>query len=164
MFEYKEGLDAVFAVNMVCTLCLIISLLVDVGNSFTGFTGMLFGALWVAYLPIAYYVVRISPGERVAYGIVLGLGIWLVVLTLMEAIYYGQVSNCSSVGGVRRALLSAECAHPAAQKSACVFSVFLFLGGGVLQVLLLKHKDVLLPNPSALSSGSAYDKVAVTDL
>lgn len=163
-YDFRGVIDKTLATNAVFAFCLLLSVIVDIGNSYSGFTGVMYGFQWLAYLPLAFYVVRVSP-TRALYGVVLGCGVWLVVLSLMQAIYYGQASGCSVVA--RRSLLSAECAHPSAQKSACVFSVFLFLGGGVLQFLLLRHKDYILPGPMQApvgAGGSSYEKVAAGDL
>jgi len=157
-YPHTQLIDATLAAQSVFVLCLLISALFLLSNSYSGFVLFLYGVIWMCWIPGSYYSTRMASG-RLLYGVMLGVGAVLAILTLMEAIFFGQSSGCSQTPK-RRLLLGIECYQTGAMKSVCTFSVFLFISQIIFLVVVLRHKDELLPISPA--SESQYAKVPQT--
>jgi ABC-type branched-subunit amino acid transport system permease subunit len=156
-YPHTQLIDGTLAAQAVFLLCLLISALFLLSNSYSGFVLFLYSVIWICWIPGSYYSMRMAPG-RLLYGVTLGVGAMLLILTLMEAIFFGQSSGCSQTP--ERRLLGIECYQTGAMKSVCTFSVFLFLSQTFFLFVVLRHKDELLP--ISPSSESQYAKVPQT--
>lgn len=146
-YSFTELIDSTLIAEGVFVFCYVISSLFLLSNSYAGFVGGMFGIVWIVYLAFAYYSIRMKP-SRILYGVTLGVSVMLIILTLQQAIFWGQSSGCSQTADGHRRLLGIECYQIGAMKSVCTFSVFLFLAEIFLVFILLRHKDDLLPTGS----------------
>lgn len=80
---------------------------------------------------------------RTVYGAVMGAGVFLVVLALETAIFWGEYSKCDPTSSLADRWNS-ECGQVQAMQSACVFAVFMFLSLLGQLVLLYMYKDAIL--------------------
>lgn len=81
--------------------------------------------------------------SRTVYGALMGAGLFLTVLALETAIFWGEYSKCSP-GKSLADLYNNECSNTSAMISACVFAVFMFLTLLVQLVLLFMYRDAIL--------------------
>ena len=156
-YTFNEVLNAVLQGECVCVFSYIISSLFLLSHSYAGFTTFVYGLVLAASIGLKFYSLRAK--DRVLYGAMLGVVTLLVVMTLQQAIFWGQSSGCTKTG-VRRALLGVECNQVGAMRSVCTFSVFMFLLECLFLVLVLRHKDDLLPVGSGASGGVAGEFVS----
>jgi hypothetical protein len=99
--------------------------------------------------------------SRTVYGGVMGAGLFLVVLSLQTAIFWGEYSKCTP-GQSLEDRYNSECSNREAMVSACVFSVFMFLALLGQLALLFMYKDAILGS-APLNEGGAYKTVEATE-
>jgi hypothetical protein len=92
--------------------------------------------------------------SRTLFGVILGGGTLLTVLSLQTAIFWGNYSSCKSIGYDR----FVQCDHVAAMISACVFAVFMFITLLAQLVIMIFRRDEILGDV-ALDEGLGYSKV-----
>ena len=149
---HQEVLRNLLLTEGVCVFCYLVSSLFLLGNSYAGFTTFFFGLVVAGALGLKLYA--LTARDRVLYGAMLGVVTLGLVMTLMQAILWGQSAGCAASGSGRR-LLGVECTNVGAMKSVCTFSVFLFLQELVFLALVLRHKDDLLPVSQSGVSGKS---------
>jgi len=154
IYTHEQLIDGSLLCQVVLTSCYFISSLFTLSNPYAGFNGFFLGLIYYIFIVLSYYGIR-KHITRTHYGFVLAGTIFLIFISLENAIFWGQYSNCQVYDARRRlnniisekhrlTSYSVACHHTAAMKSVCTFSVFLFLSY-IFQVLVyLKFKDELL--------------------
>ncbi|RYH14110.1 hypothetical protein EON65_34150 [archaeon] len=137
--------------QVVFVVCYLISALFIASNTYAGFNSLLLGIIIIAVIGLSYYGL-FKEVTRTLFGIVLGCSVMLIFMTLQSAIFWGQYSDCTP-----NSLLNSvtQCYNPAAMKSCCTFSVFLFLTYIAQVAAMIRYKnDVLGAAPSNEAVGS----------
>jgi len=150
MCVYIEGL---------CTIGFLITAFVLGANTYAGFTAIFTGLVYCGYVVISYFGLE-NFKSRTFFGILLGAGVFLCILSLQTAVFWGEYSKCRP-----STQLTVECKQREAMVSACVFACFMFIFLLAQMVLLYLYKDKLL-GEGALDEGTGpkgtYSKVALS--
>lgn len=93
--SFEQLLDGTLAAQAVFTACYFISSLVLSGNAFDGFNAVMLGLVYGASVALVYFKIRREP-SRIMYGIILGISVVLMIISLQSAIFWGQYAGCES--------------------------------------------------------------------
>lgn len=94
-YSFEQLLDGTLAAQAVFTGCYFISTLVLSGNAFDGFNAVMLGLVYGASIALTYFKIRKDP-SRIMYGIILGISVVLMIISLQSAIFWGQYAGCES--------------------------------------------------------------------
>lgn len=168
--------DALIDYNLIfqalCSFCYLISCFFILSNPYGGSNAFLLGIVFAGNIALSYQGIRRAI-SRTYFGVVLACTIFLILIALQNAIYWGEYSDCSEarrLDGVGRALsIGYYCQNRHAMKSVCAFSVLMFLSYIFQVALLIRYKDEILGNGplnegytvdfSDNNSKSTYDKL-----
>ncbi len=156
MYSHDEIIDGLIVCQIVFIFCYLISTFVTIWTSYGGLGSVASGFLYAAFCALTYYGLRRNI-SRTIYGIILGGSFILVFITLESAIYWGQYANCDHFSSSSQF----HCAKQSAMKSACTFSVFLFLSYLALLGVMTKFKNEIL-GTAALNENMGYAPVSTT--
>jgi hypothetical protein len=88
-----------------------------------GFNVVLTGLIYIAYPSAAFYVLK-NMCEPALIGALIGSGIMLSFISLMTAVYWGQLSDCESVS---ETISHYSCSQTAAYGAVSFFAVVMLL-------------------------------------
>lgn len=154
-FSHEQVLYGSLVLELVWTVCYLISAMFLASNAYAGFNVLVLGILQLAVIALSYYGFYMEV-TRTLYGIVLGAVTMLVFQSLQSAVFWGQYAACESYHTWdEKAHYGVECHHRPAMKSVCVFSVFLFLTYAVQLGAMIRYKnDILGAAPANESVGN----------
>ena len=145
-WSHTEIIDYTLGGQAVCSICYLISALFLSGNSYAGFNALLTGFLYAGSAGLTYYGLK-QVLSRTIFGIILGVAVMLIFISLETAIFWGQYSGCTPAppsGSSSSHHYGVECDHTGAMSSACFFSVMMLLSYLLLIGTLIKFKSEIL--------------------
>jgi hypothetical protein len=77
------------------TFAYVISSFVVSSNSYAGFNAVLLGIIYIGMTGLVYLKMK-NNTDRLTYGVILGIGVMLIFISLESAIFWGQYSRCST--------------------------------------------------------------------
>eukprot|EP01031_Cornospumella_fuschlensis_P030497 gene30496-36860_t len=150
-YSPDQLLKGTLLIQVVFVACYLISAVFLATNTYAGFNALLLGVVIIAVIGLSYYGL-FKEVTRTLFGIVLGCSVMLIFMTLQSAIFWGQYSDCNPHSLLNSVI---QCYNPAAMKSCCTFSVFLFLTYIAQVAAMIRYKnDVLGAAPSNEAVGS----------
>jgi hypothetical protein len=185
-YSHAEILDISFVVNSVASLLFVVfSFPLESKNS-DGVIALLTGLVFVAFIPVSYYSLRMSP-SRTGIGVVLGASVIMIMIALQTAIFWGQSGNCKIYSispndshdhelrshrylqgehnappssGMGSEYIRTKCSSAGAMKRLCAVSVFLFLYYIYFVGVLYQYSDEIVATCSdyCLVSTSSGDE------
>lgn len=156
IYSHGQLFDGLLLTQVGLTVAYVISSFFVVSNPYNGFNAIVLGVIYGFSISLGYYFIRNSI-SRTKFGFVLSTAVILIFISLENAIFWGQYSGCQTFDSadarrlreisyfhVTRRLFDSACAHTAAMKSLCAFSVLLFLSYIFEVFILLRFKDEFL--------------------
>lgn len=114
-YSYEQLLDGTLVAQVAFTISYFISSLVVSSNAFDGFNAVMLGLVFGGTIAVTYFKVRKNP-SRTMYGIILGMSVILMVISLQSAIFWGQYAGCQSDSSSTSSPTMAPTSAPAARK------------------------------------------------
>lgn len=175
-YSYEQLMGGTMLVQAACIVGYFISSLVVSGNAFDGFNAVMLGIVYGGTLALTYLKIRKNP-SRLMYGIILGMSVILLVISLQSAIFWGQYAGCSSSSSStvttttsptmspslapasafttahRKLYITEQCKNRFAMRSISAFSVFIFLSYIFKLAVLVRYKNDILQQASADQEG-----------
>ena len=143
-YSHTTLFDATLVIQLLFTLSFLISASFVFANPYNGFNTIFLGIVYLAFIGVSFYCIRYDI-SRTKFGAILAACLYLVFLSLENAIYWGQYSNCSVPGFFKYfADHIIYCNNTAAMSSVSAFSVLMFLSYLFELFLLFRFKDNFL--------------------
>ncbi|KAM3569163.1 hypothetical protein VYU27_008728 [Nannochloropsis oceanica] len=147
--DHEKLITAGLLLQGVFVLCYTICSFVVASTANMGFNAVLTALLYIFYVAGTYHVLQRSK-MPLAIGFVLGVSVMITFLSLMTAIFWGQLSNCSpGYYDVKRY----SCTNPSAYGATCAFATLLFL------IQLFFTSALVLWRDEFIQDASAYDDI-----
>lgn len=147
--------DFLLIVQLLFLFAYFLSAFFLISNDYAGFVGLFLGIIYLLTIVLTYRVLRKDITTRTSYGILLGVTLILIFMSLESAIFWGQYAGCTpfkyTLNITNASAYAVECTNPWAMRSVSTFSVFLFLSYICQLALLIKYKEELL------ASAPSYD-------
>ena len=105
-----------------------------------GFNAVLTGLLNICYVAGSFFVLTNSK-TPIAIGYLLGVSSGMSLLNLSTAIYWGQLSKCTTF---KQNFAQYTCLQPDAYTAICIFAVFLFLLQFIFTILAYLWRSILI--------------------
>jgi hypothetical protein len=155
MDDQKKMIMAAIGLEAVFSFCFMISSFTVAGTANMGFNVVITGFLYIAHTAGAYYVLKRNPSPLTV-GMLIGATMFFTFLSLMTAIYWGQLSGCDTKydGDIDHY----SCSNKSGMRAVCAFATLNFLVQGPMTVLLTLRRHELSSNDGSIGGGSAgYD-------
>lgn len=103
-----------------------------------GFNVVLTALMYVTFVAGSFWVIT-RHTTSLTIGFLIGVGTMMCLTSLMTAVYWGQLSDCSpKLSGTVRQY---TCNHVSAMRSVCAFASLLFIAEGAFTAMLVAWKD-----------------------
>ncbi|EWM28982.1 hypothetical protein Naga_100737g2 [Nannochloropsis gaditana] len=147
--DHEKLITAGLVTQGVFVLCYTICSFVVASTANMGFNAVLTALLYIFYVAGTYHVLQRSK-MPLAVGFVLGVSVMITFLSLMTAIFWGQLANCSpGYYDIKRY----SCTNRSAYSATCAFATLLFL------VQLVFTSALVLWRDEFIQDSSAYDDI-----
>jgi hypothetical protein len=97
---------------------------------------------------------------RTFYGVLMGAGLFLVILSFQTAVFWGQYSGCQPLQWGSQWTGTVECRQRDAMISACVFAVLMLLSLLLQLGVLFMYKEQILGNKPLDEGLGTYEPIA----
>jgi hypothetical protein len=110
------------------------------GTANVGFNIVLTSLLDIAYPVAAYYAINIEKSVM-ATGATVGAGVMMIFITLMTAIYWGNLSVCEKTSDT---ISGYSCSQRIGYRSICIFSILLLGAQSAFTLFLITSRNDIL--------------------
>jgi len=145
--DKPKVLTTLLGFNAIPTLCFVITSLSVSSTSNAGFNVMLTAVLYILFTTGGLYVLTKSQ-STVAIGFLIGCSFMICLLSLMTAVFWGQLSGCNETfNGVpigTDVIDHYSCDHIGGYRAICIFAVCEFLITLVFTYVLVQAKDEIV--------------------
>ena len=153
-------LSSILGLTCLTSFAFFVSACVTASTANAGFSTLLTSFLYVAFCVGGLHTVTRSP-TAVSVGFLIGVSTMLCIMSLQEAIFWGQLAGCDAtlLGAdiSKNVIAQYTCSAKSAYRSVCAFAVFNFLLTGAFTGALVRGKDDVLGD-----GGGGYDDVGPT--